>query len=134
MYCTQDDMISRFGEEELIQLTDRAALGVIDGTVLDRAMADAAAEIDGYLAGRYALPLAETPQALTLVACDIARYRLYDDSVIDIVKERYEQAVAYLRSLARGEISLVQQTGAVAESAGMAEFDGGRSVFDGGGF
>ncbi|PLX49120.1 MAG: DUF1320 domain-containing protein [Desulfobulbaceae bacterium] len=134
MYCTQADMVARYGEEELIQLTDRVSLGVIDTTVLDLALGDAAAEIDGYLAGRYELPLAEVPAALTLIACDIARYRLYDDGATSSVKDRYDQAVLYLRQVAKGDVGLVQPAGAVAETAGMAEFEGGRTVFNGGGF
>lgn len=134
VYCTQQDMIDRFGEEELIQLTDRDGEGVVDSNVLDRAIADAAAEIDGYLATRYKLPLAETHPALPRLATDIARYLLYDDAATDKVQERYDKAIAFLRDVARGTVSLVQQTGSVAETAGVAEFETGRNVFKGGGF
>lgn len=137
MYGTKPDMIARYGEEELIQLTDRVAAGVIDDTVLDQARADAAAEIDGYLAGRYQLPLAEVPPSLVRVACEIARYHLYDDAVTDNVKDRYDNAVRFLRALAKGDVTMVQSTGVsseTSESAGLAEFDDGRSVFSGGGF
>jgi phage gp36-like protein len=133
MYTTQADIVDRYGTEELIQLTDRAGLGVIDVAVLDRAIADANAEIDGYLATRYQLPLAETPPALTRIASDIARYLLYDDAVTDSVSERYDNAVKFLRSVARGDVSLVQQAGSTAETAGVAEFEPGRTVFNSGG-
>jgi phage gp36-like protein len=133
MYGSQADMEDRFGTEELIQLTDRTGSGVIDAAVLNRAIADADAEIDGYLASRYKLPLAETPPALTRIACDIARYLLYDDAVIDSVKDRYDNAVKFLRGVARGDVSLVEQTGDTAETAGVAEFESGRTVFNSGG-
>src|SRR5690606_6605607 len=46
----------------LVALTDRAevATGEIDQDVVDRALADTDAMIDGYIAARYALPLAAT--------------------------------------------------------------------------
>lgn len=130
MYTSQADMEDRFGAEEMIQLTDRTGTGVIDVAVLDRAIADADAEIDGYLASRYQLPLAETPPALTRIASDIARYLLYDDAATDSVSDRYDNAVKFLRSVARGDVSLVQQAGDTAETAGVAEFEPGRTVFN----
>ena len=60
-YCTQQDMIDRFGSEDLIQLTDRNALGVIDATVLSAAIDDATDTMDTYIATRYTLPLAVVP-------------------------------------------------------------------------
>lgn len=136
MYCAKQDMIDRYGAEELIQLTDRAGTGVIDDAVLNQAIADSGAEIDGYLATRYELPLTVVPPVLVRIACEIARYHLYDDAATDTVKDRYDNSVRFLRSLAKGDVSLVQQTGAAAEtseSAGVAEFDTGRAVFNNGG-
>ena len=40
-YCTRQNLIDRFGEPELIQLTDLDNLGVIDDTVLNQAISDA---------------------------------------------------------------------------------------------
>lgn len=106
MYATRAALIDRFGEAELIQLTDRERLGVIDDTVLDQAIADAAHEIDSHLAGRYTLPLATVPPVLTRVACDVARYRLYDDAAPEEVRNRYKDGVRWLEALARGTVSL----------------------------
>ncbi len=104
-YAAQTDMVARFGTEELIQLTDRSNAGAIDATVLDQALGDANAEIDLYLA-RYNPPLITVPPMLTVVACDIARYRLYDDVPTDAVRDRYNAAVAKLRDIAQGRIDL----------------------------
>ncbi|MCE7915417.1 MAG: DUF1320 domain-containing protein [Nitrosomonas sp. PRO4] len=106
-YATQQNLIDRFGEDELIQLTDRQSLGVIDATVVSRALADADARINGYLAVRYSLPLAAPlPTELERLACDIARYALYEDRVTEIVKERYQDAIALLRDVAAGKAEL----------------------------
>lgn len=106
-YATQQNLIDRFGEDELIQLTDRGNLGVIDATVVSRALADADARINGYLAVRYSLPLsAPLPTELERLACDIARYALYEDRVTEIVEKRYQDAIALLRDVSAGRAEL----------------------------
>lgn len=105
-YATQPDLIDRFGELELAQLTDRANGAVIDTVVLGRALADADAEIDSYLATRYTLPLASTPLVVTRLACDMTRYRLYDAAMPETVRVRYQDAVSLLKRLANGDVQL----------------------------
>jgi len=105
-YATQADLEARFGLDELTQLTDRTNAGVPDAVVVARALADADAEIDGYLASRYALPLATVPPVLARIACDIARYRLWEDRASEEVRRRYEDARRLLESIARGQVSL----------------------------
>lgn len=109
-YATQSDMTDRFGAVELAQLTDRVNGTVVDTTVLGRALTDADAEIDGYVATRYALPLASTPVVVLRLACDIARYRLYDDAAPNQVRQRYEDAVSLLKKIASGDVQLAGST------------------------
>jgi len=52
-YCTLQDLRDRYGDDEIIQLTDRANIGTIDQTVVDRAIADADGEIDGFVGPRW---------------------------------------------------------------------------------
>lgn len=101
-------MIDRFGETEIVQLTDigEVATGDIVTDVLDRALEDADAEINGYLAARYVLPLGSTPTLVVGLAADIARYRLYRDNVTETVEKRYKAAVKMLENIAGGKISL----------------------------
>lgn len=107
-YATKADMVSRFGEGEAIALTDRASLGVIDDVVLDDALAEAAAEIDPYLAPRHKLPLASVPKIVTGFACDIARYRLCGSGVTltDDIRDRYKDAVRFFEKVSEGKIGL----------------------------
>ncbi len=105
-YATQQNMIDRFESKELIDLTDRANTGAIDAVVLGQALADADAKIDGYLASRYTLPLATVPGSLVRIACDIARYFLYDNHATEEVRNRYKDAEKFLVSLGKGEITL----------------------------
>jgi phage gp36-like protein len=105
-YATQADLETRFGVDELTQLTDRTGAGVPDAGIVARALSDADAEIDGYLASRYALPLATIPPVLVRIACDIARYRLWEARASEEVRIRYEDARRALESIAKGVISL----------------------------
>lgn len=105
-YASAADMQSRFGLEELTARTDRNGTGAVDAAVLSRALADADAEIDGYLATRYRLPLPTVPPVLVRVACDIARYRLWEDLASEEVRRRYEDARRMLEALTRGHVSL----------------------------
>lgn len=106
MYCTQQDLVDRFGETELIQLTDTGGSGTIDATVVARAIADAEGEIDAYLAKAASLPLSPVPAIVAAAACDMARYRLYRDQLTEPVTQRYKDAIRLLSAIARGEIRL----------------------------
>ncbi len=105
-YASQADLIDRFGETELAQRTNRVDGLTIDTVVLARALGDADAEIDGYLATRYQLPLASTPVVLVRLAADLARYRLYDDGVPATVLQRYLDGVAVLKLMASGAVQV----------------------------
>lgn len=105
-YCTQQNLIDRYGSPELVQITnpDNLAATTINVTVLNKAIADATAEIDGYLTGY--LPLSPVPANFERLACDITRYHLYDDLVTEQVKERYKNHISYLIKVAEGKISI----------------------------
>lgn len=103
-YATQQDLVDRFGEEELVQLTDRQVppAGTVDGTVIGKALADADALIDGYLAARYAIPITPSPPLLVKLAADVARYFLHGKSATETVRQAYEDALKVLQEIARG--------------------------------
>lgn len=107
-YAIVQDMINRFGEAELIQLTDRAdpPAGTYDADLIESALNDAEAEIDAYLASRYALPLTTVPSMLARLTCDIARYQLHGPSLTEEVTKRYSDSVAFLKSVAKGDATL----------------------------
>lgn len=110
MYCTQTDIEERFGLAELTQLTDRTRSGVVDAVAVARAATDAAAEIDGYLAGRYSLPFEVTPTVLVRLACDIAIYNLFavrrNGGMVEDVRNRYKDAVRLLENISNGKVML----------------------------
>lgn len=117
MYATVDDMIARYGELELIQISDRDHTGAVDNTVVNTALLDASHEIDGYLA-RYTPPITPTPPELRRVTCDIAHYRLCginNTLLTDEIIKRYDRNVAWLEKVAKGTVNL---SGVVDENDG----------------
>lgn len=133
-YAVLTDMEQRFGTAELIQQTDLTGGGVIDAATVSRAIDDATALIDGYLAARYSLPLSVTPPLLVTLCCDLARYALYVDAAPEIVEKRRDQAVATLRDIAAGRVQLdVGQADASPPApSGLAEVVQGHKAFGGG--
>lgn len=131
-YASQQDLVDRFGEPELVQLTDIGEVteGGIVSDVLDRALEDADAEIDGYLESRYRLPLASVPRLLVGMAADIARYKLYRDAVPAVVERRYKDAVKILENIAAGKVSLGRDSDAApAPVTDGAQFGQSTRVF-----
>lgn len=108
MYCSQDDLEKRYGTKMLVDLTDRAMprAGVADAAVITRAITDAGAEIDGYLAVRYALPLAATPAFVNDLAMRLAIYKLHASVVPEKIKDDYTLALRSLRDISAGVMKL----------------------------
>lgn len=120
-YATLEQLTERFGERMLRQLTDRGeiATGAIDAGVVDRALADTDAVIDGYVAGRYALPLSEVPPLLVDLALVIAIYKLHPAAPEPKIKDDYEFALKSLAQIANGTVRLPAQ-GIEPASSGAA--------------
>ncbi|MCG8993219.1 DUF1320 family protein [Laribacter hongkongensis] len=139
MYASRDDMVKRFGEKEVVALTDRNYAGQIDDAVLQAALESASVEIDGYLGGRYPLPLAQPPKILACYACDIARYRLCGSNtqLTEDIRDRYRDAVKFLELAASGRVTLGGMPGGgPAPVDNTVQFATGTRVFarDGGAF
>ena len=110
-YATLEQLASLFGAEEIRALSDRAGTGVLDEEVVRDALARASSEVDSYLADRYATPLdgeGPVPAVVVSVTGDIARYRLTGGDVreSDPIRQRYVQAMGWLRDVADGRASV----------------------------
>ncbi|MFP4733663.1 gp436 family protein [Pasteurella multocida] len=109
MYATINDFILRVGEFQVMELTDRENTGEVNQAVLTIALSDSSSQIDGYLVGRYKLPLKTIPQNLTRICCDLTRYRLAsmsDVSITEEIIERYKLSLRELEGIASGKVSL----------------------------
>ncbi|MDP2431269.1 MAG: DUF1320 domain-containing protein [Pseudomonadota bacterium] len=130
-YLTLQGLIDRYGEDELIQLTDRAGDGVADVAVVARAIADAEAEIDAYLANRMALPLATVPAILERLAAAIVRHSLYKDAAPETVEKARDAAIALLRDVSAGRASLgPSNDGAATPATAAPSYSSVAPVFD----
>lgn len=117
-YATLADLEARFGRAELAERTDRAGGDVIDAALVARALEDASAQIDLYIAGRYAVPVAPAPPQLVQLCADIARYRLWQPAPSEGVRQGYEDAIRTLRDLAEGRAVLAGATPPATPAAG----------------
>jgi phage gp36-like protein len=104
-YATQDDLVNRFGEPEIIQISNETPSDTIDADRVTLVLTDTDARIDGFLGSRFTLPLTTIPPALTGYACDIARY-LLARLPTDEMRARYEDALRWLGKVAKGEYGL----------------------------
>jgi phage gp36-like protein len=105
-YASLQDLIDRFGEAELLQLTDPDQTGLIDEARVGVALSDAEREIDTYIGVRHDLPLSATPPLLVSLAADMARYKLYTHAPPEEITERYKAARALLAHIAKGQATL----------------------------
>lgn len=104
-YVQVADLVARFGEEEILQLTDRTNNDQIDEAVAEAALNEAEAETEGYLRGRYTLPLQTAPRQVTDVILRLARAHL-DPNPPDVVMQRAREARDTLKAISAGRVQL----------------------------
>lgn len=107
-YATIDDLKKLLPESQLIGFTDDEDLGVVHVETVEAALESATITIDGYLANRYSLPFAETPQILTSMCVDIAGHLLHirRDQISESWEKRYDNAIKFLEKVNNKQLSL----------------------------
>lgn len=131
-YATPQEFIEIFGFDEALQLTtlDNPSATAVDNAVLQTALDDASDEIDGYLQARYSLPITPQPKVLRRLSADIARYRLDRYMAREDARQRYEDALDFLKSVSRGLIQLgLNQSGEPTPSLGSPQTIQGDRTF-----
>jgi phage gp36-like protein len=107
VYASLADMQARHRPEDLLELSDWDGNDVMDAGRIERALADAGALIDGYVARRHGdrsgLPV---PPLLVKVACDIAFHMLFRATPPEGVQKSYDAAIRTLRDIADGRVKL----------------------------
>ena len=133
-YIVQADLLAQLSNAQLIQLTDDAKTGSVDTDKVDKAIADAEAEVNGYVATKHSVPLASPiPDLIKKLAIDITIYNLYRrrQRTPEDVRTAYEDAVKKLEGIARGLITLgVDPQPAESSKATQGETSGPARVFD----
>jgi phage gp36-like protein len=106
-YATRDEFVEAFELRETVELTNLEDPNAtnINTVRLDRALIDAASEIDSYL-WRYQLPLSQSVDWFKPCNLDIAIYRLYQHNVPEDVRNRYLDWIKKLEMIAKGTMKL----------------------------
>lgn len=129
-YAAISDLISQFGEHEVVAITDRNQDGVVDEAVANAALQRASDTIDSYLAARFPVPLSAVPHQLVDLCCDICRYKLLGSDVTetDPARYRYKDALRTLEHIRDGKIDIGLTVAglAPAESVSVKLIGGGR--------
>lgn len=114
-------------DPEDVAAADRAAARIL------QAIEEAGSVIDGYLARRYALPLATTPGILVTWARAIVRYKLHSDRITDDrtdpVARDYRDAIRFLELVAAGKFSLGVEDPTTGANSSEFVLNPGHKVF-----
>lgn len=110
-YCNLNDIEIQIGTNSLIQLTnDDCNQQTVDTVVVEEALIYSSTLIDGYLRGKYSLPLNTHFPLLRVVAIDLSIYRLYSRRIYtdipETISENYRNAIRTLEQLKKGVITL----------------------------
>lgn len=108
MYIALADLQRILTPAELTQLADDDGDGTPDAAVVERAIADAQAEVDGYVGTRYPVPLQSPPALVRRLTQDLAIWNLYNrrDLVTDARKAQADAARKLLNNIAQGTVTL----------------------------
>lgn len=138
-YCTvadvreliKEDMFNSILGDRYIDENDAGAVAKKEEDItllIENAIADADAEIDGYLLKRYSPPFAETPAVLRKFSKDIAAYNLMsrkgieEDNPEKTYLTRYNSAIKFLTMVAEGKIDIGTTTEAAGQSPAAEGF------------
>lgn len=109
-YCTLTDIVKAIPEENLIQLTDDEGRGVMDNSKIEEAINYAEQLIDGYLRGRYSVPLNPVPELIRRLAVDLAVFFLYSRrfelNMPESMLERKRECIRLLEHIQQGKVLL----------------------------
>lgn len=109
-YCSIKNIETQVSTQTLIQLTSDDNQNSIDRIVAEESIIYASTVIDGYLRGRYHLPLNTRFPLLKVIAIDIAIFRLYSrrmrTEIPEVISENYKNAINLLKDIQKGLLSL----------------------------
>jgi phage gp36-like protein len=131
-YCTESDLVARFGKAELASVTDKVAAASSVPQVIADACDEASSQIDSYLGALYTTPIAEAyrPPVLKQWARDLARLNLWGDRAPEgsVVRSNANAALRALRDIANGNAVLPgsENLTAATNGSGIAVLSDGR--------
>ncbi|EKM8283716.1 DUF1320 family protein [Salmonella enterica] len=128
MYASAQDMRDRY--ENIDDLLRLPGTDDLNEKKLTQALNDAGALADSYLSAKYTLPLAVVPQVLVQHCCVIAFYYLCDQQPSDQARDRYREALTWLREVKNDSIPIgVDEAGSAPESDDLPQMQAEAPVF-----
>lgn len=106
-FATREDMVAKFGENEIAGLEDPDNTGTPSSTFTQGALTDATEYLMSMLAVRYSFPLPNVPSPLRNFTCDYARWLLYSTKPTDEVTYRAEKATEWAKRVSEAKAELV---------------------------
>lgn len=118
-YATQADLVpTRITAKQLAELTSEVPGGPVVVAIVTADLEEASGTVDSYCRSRYATPLqpSDVIKARTL---DIATYLLFSrrDKATERLRQRYEDAISFLKSVSSGAAQLDQPVNAAPQSS-----------------
>ena len=124
-YCTIEDIETQTSTPTLIQLTSDDGQEEVSRVVALEAILYSSTLIDGYLRGRYSLPLDTHFPLLRILAIDLSIYRLYSrrmrNEMPEVIETAYKNAISTLRDIQKGVITLQSENDTLESSGFNAE-------------
>jgi phage gp36-like protein len=109
-YSTIDDLKNYLPASQILQLTDDADIDTIDNDKLNDAIRRSDNLVDGYLRGRFDLPLATVPELIRDLSTKLSSYFLFKRSLIlsmpESITEDYKYCTDILVKIQKGMITV----------------------------
>ena len=124
-YCTIEDIETQTSTPTLIQLTSDDGQEEVDRVVAQEAILYSSTLIDGYLRGRYTLPLDTHFPLLRILAIDLSIYRLYTrrmrNEMPEVIDINQKNAIATFRDIQKGVITVQSENDSLETASFNAE-------------
>lgn len=107
-YATIAQATEIYGLAYLTIACDRDSDGVLDTDDFNKQLDIATRQMNAYLLGRYALPLATPPEHFQKLCTDIAVHNCAatNDVATDKMEARYDEAIEYMKLIATNKVKL----------------------------
>ncbi|AVH35415.1 DUF1320 domain-containing protein [Pseudomonas monteilii] len=133
-YCNRMDIGNAIPELTLVQLSnDDPAAEQPNESVIEEAVRQAEELVDGYMRGRYVLPLDPVPTVLRDAVVYLARHWLYqrrpEGTLPDAVKDSRKDTIKLLESIRDGVVTLGMPSGQIAPEPGEIRVRARRQQF-----
>lgn len=134
-YCSLDDLQLAIPPQTLVWLSnDDESATTVNAGVVEQAVAQAEELIDGFLRGRYNLPLSPVPTIVKDMTVNLARHWLYarrpeGNELPDAVVRTHKSAMSLLETIRDGKLTIGQPTGEALAEPGEVKVRARRRIF-----